>query len=536
MKASGAQRRDWATAVRWSILAAAIGAFLWFVSLFYLPDRGFTSFLTLGEREHSHYLPELRAMDVVVLPDSHGYDAQYYAQLAMRPNLRDPALASAIDNLPYRARRMLLSWTAWLLGGGDAERALHVYAVQNVVAWLLLAVVLLHWFPPSSASHLVRWLGVMASLGLWSSVRHALVDGPSLLLIALGLLALERNRRWGAAAIFGLAGLARETNLLAAVALLPRERTARAWGAALAQALIVAGPLALWIAWVTHAVGTGSGSTAANFAFPFIGYAQEWRESLAHTRLPLGFAESWAGLAVIIGLTVQLLFFALRPRVSDPWWRLGAMYLVLMTVLGPAVWEGIPGAACRVLLPLTLAFNLLVPRGRWWWPVLLLGNVSVIPTVLTIPPAIGEVVAVVDHGEESRAAPSDGRVEVRFGEGWYPMEQSRYGGERWRWASGSAGVTIFNPAAVARRARLEFEIAGRGARTVRVQLGEQALWEDAIAARAAAVFLPDVILPPGATELTFVVDRPGTAGDGDSRLLAFMLKDARLVVLGDADE
>lgn len=79
-----------------------------------------------------------------------GYDAQYYAQIAMRPWLTNRALNEAMDSMPYRARRILFSWTAYGLGGGDPARALHIYAVQNIVCWFLLAGLLLRWFPATS--------------------------------------------------------------------------------------------------------------------------------------------------------------------------------------------------------------------------------------------------------------------------------------------------------------------------------------------------------------------------------------------------
>ena len=34
------------------------------------------------------------------------------------------------------------------------------------------------------------------------------------------------------------------------------------------------------------------------------------------------------------------------------------------------------GAYLRVLLPLTLAFNLLLPRNQWFWPAFVLGNLG----------------------------------------------------------------------------------------------------------------------------------------------------------------
>jgi hypothetical protein len=46
--------------------------------------------------------------------------------------------------------------------------------------------------------------------------------------------------------------------------------------------------------------------------------------------------------------------------------------------LGTAVWEGFPGAATRVLLPLTLAFNILAVRDRAALVWLLVGNLAVV--------------------------------------------------------------------------------------------------------------------------------------------------------------
>jgi hypothetical protein len=48
-----------------------------------------------------------------------------------------------------------------------------------------------------------------------------------------------------------------------------------------------------------------------------------------------------------------------------------------MLVLGPAVWEGHPGAIARIMIPMTIAFNILLPRDRWFWPLWILGNAGV---------------------------------------------------------------------------------------------------------------------------------------------------------------
>ena len=92
--------------------AVTVAGFLWVCSQFYLPGKGFTYLIMFGDRMHSRYLPALRAVNHYEEQNSPGYDAQYYAQLAMQPRLSDPALQSGVDNLEYRARRILFCWTA----------------------------------------------------------------------------------------------------------------------------------------------------------------------------------------------------------------------------------------------------------------------------------------------------------------------------------------------------------------------------------------------------------------------------------------
>jgi len=84
-------------------------------------------------------------------------------------------------------------------------------------------------------------------------------------------------------------------------------------------------------------------------------------------------------LCMLVALTVQFLYLVLRPQWTQAWWRIGITYAVLLIFLGDAVWEGYPGAASRVLLPMQLAFNILVPAGRAWWLVLVLGNLTLLP-------------------------------------------------------------------------------------------------------------------------------------------------------------
>ena len=102
-----------------------------------------------------------------------------------------------MDLAPFRARRILFSWTAYALGLGRPAWILEAYALQNVVAWLMLALLLTRWLPPAApVAALALWIACLFSHGLLWSVRFALLDGPSLRPHALSpSSAAERERR-----------------------------------------------------------------------------------------------------------------------------------------------------------------------------------------------------------------------------------------------------------------------------------------------------------------------------------------------------
>ena len=491
-------------------VALAVALFIGAVARFYIPGKGFTSLILFGENFASGRLTQLADVDYFSSEDSFGYDGQFYAQLAVQPNLRDPALNDALDNLPYRARRMLFCWTAYALGLGQPAWVLHVFSLQNVVCWLALAVLLLRWFPPVSGSNFLRWAGVLFSVGVIFSVRGSLVDAPSLLLIAGAMACLEAGRPWLAAAGLGVAGLGRETSLLAGGALAwPADRSLKGWGAVLGRGLLAVAPLTLWLAYLAALLkAPGLDSGARNFALPFTHLV--WKIETAFAALftpapsPLPALSSFTMVATLLA---QFLFFALRPRWRDPWWRLGAAYAVLMVFLGRAVWEGEPGAASRVLLPMQLAFNLTVPRGGRWFAVLLLGNLSAIGSVWVFQPPLyeepileGPPALLTDrvHGRTMRLTLDDQ---------WLPARHSHW--DSWRWTTGTATVVVHNPHPFPLRATLTFRASTATPRGLRVTIAGTECWRAALTTARLDVPPLHLTLFPGDTPIRFETDRPG---------------------------
>ena len=364
----------------------SIGLFVVSMAGFYEPEYGLTSLIRFGDQFHDRALPAVRAVPHHIMENSSGYDGQFYAQLAVDPLLLDPAIDDALGTPAYRARRILFSWSAYLLGLGQPRYVLQAYATQNIVFWVVLALLLTRWFPPRDLRSFCLWFACMFSHGVIISVRWALPDGPSMLLLALTVFSLEHGRPRRATSLVGLAGLAKDINLLWVALLVGLNDTNRPrWQSVGVRGLLVAGPLSMWMLylWIgDHGFTSLAGNR--NFAAPLTGYMTQWGETLSALR-----EDGWAsytgfGLLSQVSLTTQAIVLLSRRAWHNPWWRAGMASCLLMVFLGPAVWEGNPSSVTRVVLPMTFAFNVVVPRTRWFWPLFVLGNLTVLPALESI--------------------------------------------------------------------------------------------------------------------------------------------------------
>jgi hypothetical protein len=376
-------RRAWPHAVagvrRWGPLVpyVAIPALLlWTVAQFYRPEVGFTELVKFGSQFSATAHPTLRDLPHFVEPGA-GYDGQFYAQLVFDPLVRSDAIATALDSPGYRARRILFPWIAYLAGLGDPWRALQAYALLNVACWLALAWLLVRWLPPGSARRTAAWCGCVLADGMLASVRQSLVDGPSMLLLALVVVAAEQNRRGLATGLLAIAGLGRDTNVIGGFVLAPADDRWRRWAAAALTAGLACVPLLAWMLYLRHVDLSPAETGYANFAWPLVAFLQKWQTTVAE--LSDAGWESFARFSVLslIALTTQLAVLLALMDWRSAWWRMGIAYAGLMMVLGESVWDGYPGATARVVLPMTVAFNVLLPRVRWFWPLWVLGNASI---------------------------------------------------------------------------------------------------------------------------------------------------------------
>ncbi|MBL9201331.1 MAG: hypothetical protein JNL39_12540 [Opitutaceae bacterium] len=496
----------------------AIAAFLALVARFHHPAHGLTVFYQLDADNAAHAITALRAQPVHIHPAPGGYDGLYYAQLAFDPSLRNPELPRAMDSLPYRARRILAPALAWLAGLGRPGWIIHTYAWLNVAAWLALAAILWRLLGVADTRGWLAWAGLLFSAGALSSVRLALTDLPALAVLAGALLLIERGRPRAGAITIGLAALARETSLLAGAGAAEAPWFSRR---NFLRAAMAAAPLAVWLAYVQWIAGP-AGQGWGNLAWPLAGLGEKITASLRSLADVADKPLAWTTLAATLALVAQAVFFAVHRQPADRWWRIGAAYAALLILLGTPVWEGFPGAATRVLLPLNLAFNVAVLRARAPLAWLVAGNLTVLSGLLALRD-------VPNDPREIAAATFGGTAAVaRAGDGWWGREQtSRH---IWLWARDRGTLEIRRWSHGGAPVRLEFALRAMTPRSVVVRHRGREIWR----AEPGTGFSQHTLDLPGSADpvitLEFASDAapvPENAAPG-ARELGFALYDLRL--------
>lgn len=363
--------------VRLGVLVAVFVLF----SHYYSRTTGFTALIQFSKNGHSRELPIVQQIPHYDHKGKAAYDGQYYAQMAIEPLLTTPAIDRVMDNPPYRARRILASWTAYLAGLGNPARVLYAYAAQTFVIVILLAVLLSRTFPLSDWRSTAAWTACLLTPGLMTSVRFALPDALGATLTVAAVLAVQSRRVWLAACLIGLASLARETFLLAVPILwiAPDRRIVRS----MAATLLAVAPLLLWQDYL-YSIYRGGGLTAGgHIGNSGSAYLRDVRMIVRDVSSRWGRAERAAAF-VSVSMLVQMIFVLTRFNWRSAWWWCGSATGGLMLVVTPGIWVGSP----RVFLPLAFAFNALLPRNsRWFWILFMAGNLFVLVTIdiLVVP-------------------------------------------------------------------------------------------------------------------------------------------------------
>ena len=93
---------------------------------------------------------------------------------------------------------------------------------------------------------------------------------------------------------------------------------------------------------------------------------------------------------MLSSIIVQAGYVLIRREYTSAWWRVALPYVVLLLVLDGVLVNPHTGAITRVLLPLTVGFNVLLasePRPRHFWPWFAAGNLHLL-SALTVMPLI----------------------------------------------------------------------------------------------------------------------------------------------------
>jgi hypothetical protein len=228
----------------------------------------------------------------------------------------------------------------------------------------------------------------------------------------------------------------------------------------------------IYVRWKAGPAPQGFG----NFTWPVIGWIEKWGATLTgYAREPEYRWLTTTTLLALIALTVQAIYFLrrgpameTRRRLENPWWRAGICGVAMMAMLGTAVWEGHPGAATRVLLPMSVAFAVLAVRERARWGWIAGGSLTVFSGVLAlwhVPESAGEFTAGRFAGGSYLVRPQDG---------WYGVERSSRA--TWDWSSGRATVAFDIAPRATAPVHVRLKVRAIAPRTIEIRDGAAVVW------------------------------------------------------------
>jgi hypothetical protein len=371
------QNRRWSTVLFLILLVSPVLFLAWSS---YEPGNGFLSMIYFGERFEPRQLPEVQA----IAPPANselGYDGQYYAQLSIDPSLQHPSIPRQVPGFFWRAKRIGLPVIAFSLGLGQPLYILHVYSVINIFFWRGLLVLLNNRFDLRRVKARFMVIAILWSSGTLISIERALLDLPALVFTLLPLLV---QTGWIWAALFVAYGiLTKETSGLSAPAILWVHRSP--YARLFRSALIIGGIPFSWYMYLLY-IGAPPRETNTLSSLPLQSLWNKFYDAQLHLQTvifiglphPLLLSEAIFEVLGPASLAIQSIYYFFRFKMTDKFWWFGIGFTLLLPFLGNVIWEEQAGFT-RILLPLTVAFNLLVFRhekGRayviWW----LLGNLG----------------------------------------------------------------------------------------------------------------------------------------------------------------
>jgi hypothetical protein len=157
--------------------------------------------------------PYLNPETTKIVPDEIGYDGQLFLTIALDPLLKNPDSILALDNPPFRYRRILYPFLSYLISLGNRNLIPYVMVGLNVIAIslivLLVSLYLKHYKQKTESS-----LCILSIPGIWIVLAFSTADVINSLwmIAAIYFYTIKSPKKLSVAII--LACLTRETSLL----------------------------------------------------------------------------------------------------------------------------------------------------------------------------------------------------------------------------------------------------------------------------------------------------------------------------------
>jgi len=237
----------------------------------------FSSFVVAGD---GYCDPAAVPAGLSVLPNSTGFDGQFYYRLALNPfTSKATDSGIALDDPPLRHQRILYPLLTWIFSAGNPRAVPVVMVLLNVFGLVMLA-----WIGGQYALTLKQpaFWGLLVPLypGFLLTLSRDLVEIVEITLLMASLLLLRRALPLAATVLLSLAVLTKETSLLVPLAAMCVYLFRRAKGKdhgklrwyyfALPCAIFAVWQVVLFFSWGTFPIRA---SNKANLGIPLVAIA-----------------------------------------------------------------------------------------------------------------------------------------------------------------------------------------------------------------------------------------------------------------------
>ncbi len=386
--------------------AIASAVTLVFLSFFYwVKFQGhITGFFRIGDV--LPFSPYLDVDKALIAKGELGYDGQQFLSIAFDPLLQDPGTIAALDNPPYRYRRILYPLLGHLLALGHRAWIPAVMVAINAVCVPVMAIALAWSFRQSQAFDIAQasdtaqaktepsWhpLLLLCIPGIWITLAFSTADllSSTLMVVAICCYRVRRlsgkwssqRELWVGVAI-AAACLTRETMLVAWFAMALDCLLKRDWKQLGALLVFVTLPLG-WNGYVaTLGLPTGDLGVGGIFDWPFAGILRKFGAIAAGGLNPKNVFEAYGFVLLLVAFGMAIALARYAPSKNRVIWFCACLYGLLFVISNDSILWYFVGYL-RVYSDGFLFLLLVLGWGRSWqkWLPLLAGIVPTLAFVL----------------------------------------------------------------------------------------------------------------------------------------------------------